>query len=175
MSESARRGPSHVFTARVDWDGPGARPTTEVRRFSRAATASAGPEVPALRVSAARTFFGDRDAFNPETLLLSALAQCHLLAYLRLAGLAGYEVTDASVEVEGVLELGPGDAGRFVSARLSPSSRVLDAAGVPLGAEALHALHDRAHEQCFIANSLNFALSVKPDTGATASDPTAGE
>lgn len=175
MSESARRGPSHVFTARVDWDGPGARPTTEVRRFSRAATASAGPEVPALRVSAARTFFGDRDAFNPETLLLSALAQCHLLAFLRLAGLAGCEVTEACVEVEGELELGPGDAGRFVSATLSPRTRLLDMEGRVVGQEGVRRLHERAHEQCFIANSLNFALSVKPDTGGNQGEPTAGE
>jgi organic hydroperoxide reductase OsmC/OhrA len=175
MSESARRGPSHVFTATVAWDGPGARPTTEVRRFSRVSTASAGAEVPPLRVSAARTFFGDRDAFNPETLLLSALAQCHLLAFLRLAGLAGHEVSRATVEVEGVLELGPSDAGRFVSAVLSPSSLVLDARGAALDAPALDALHALAHEQCFIANSLNFALSVKPDTGAGVSPDPAGE
>jgi hypothetical protein len=55
MTSSA--SPEHVFDVQVDWQGPGEKPTTEVRRFRRASVASVptSREVPALRLSAART------------------------------------------------------------------------------------------------------------------------
>ena len=160
MSEARPGTTPHVFTAAVTWGGPGASPTTEIRRFSRVSTASAGADVPPLRVSAARTFFGDRDAWNPETLFLSALAQCHLLSFLRQAAIAGHEVLDATVEVTGTLGVSPDGSGAFTGAGLTPSSTFageVDDAG-------LAALHAAAHQQCFIANSLNFPVTVAPDT-----------
>lgn len=156
--------PGHGFNVSVAWSGPGEHSTDEVRRFSRVATATAGPaaaSVPALRVSAARTFFGDADAWNPETLLLSALAQCHLTAFLRQAGLHGFRVTAATVQAHGELTVDGDGAGRFVSATLSPSARF----EVEPTADQLSRLHHEAHRQCFIANSLAFPVTVV-DSGA---------
>jgi organic hydroperoxide reductase OsmC/OhrA len=151
--------PEHVFHVSVDWQGPGEHPTTEVRRFRRASVASSGPDVDELRVSAARTFFGDRDAWNPETLLLAALAQCHLSAFLRQAGLAGLVVTDASVSVRAWLSVMPDGAGRLTRAELAPRTVL----GQPSAATELDRLHAEAHRQCFIANSLNFPVTIAPE------------
>lgn len=152
-------GMRHAFDVAVTWGGPGAAPTTEVRRFPRRASASAGAGVPPLPVSAARPFFGDRASWNPETLLLAALAQCHLLAFLRTAGLAGHEVVAATVDVSGELVLEPDGVGRFVAATLTPRTTFAR----PATAEALAALHQEAHRQCFIANSLAFPVTLAPD------------
>lgn len=152
-------GPVHGFDVEVTWAGPGERRTDEVRRFPRLSTAEVRPAsdgVPALRVSAARSFFGDRDAWNPETLLLSALGQCHLLAFLRAAGLEGHRVTAASVQAHGDLALGADGAAGFVSASL----RVCCAFEADPGPEVVEALHATAHRQCFIANSVSFPVTV---------------
>ncbi|RKW69755.1 OsmC family protein [Galactobacter caseinivorans] len=151
--------PSHGFDVQVAWDGPGEHPTDNVRRFPRGATAAAEPAaagVPALRVSAARTFFGDRDAWNPETLLLTALAQCHLSAFLRQAGLHGFRVTSATVRAHGELTVDADGAGRLVRAALTPHTRFES----DPTQEQLRGLHEEAHRQCFIANSVAFPVSV---------------
>lgn len=151
--------PSHSFDVRVAWDGPGEVPTDQIRHFPRGATATAQPAtagVPPLRVSAARTFFGDRDAWNPETLLLSALAQCHLSAFLRQAGLHGLRVTSATVEAHGELTVDADGAGRLVSGTLTPRS-TFESDPTP---EELLRLHEEAHRQCFIANSVAFPVTV---------------
>lgn len=164
---SPRPTPEHEFNVSVDWQGPGEHPTTEVRRFRRASVASSGQEVPPLRVSAARTFFGDRDAWNPETLLLAALAQCHLSAFLREAGLAGLTVEDASVSVRAWLNVDASGAGRITRAELAPRTTlshpadgdsVHDGGALPSSSGHLDALHRAAHEKCFIANSVNFPI-----------------
>ncbi|MGO1320774.1 MAG: OsmC family protein [Galactobacter sp.] len=161
---SPRLSPAHEFTVSVDWQGPGEHPTTEVRRFRRASVASVptSGEVPPLRVSAARPFFGDRDAWNPETLLLAALAQCHLSAFLRQAGLAGVSVEEASVSVRAWLSVMPDGAGRLTRAELAPRSVV----GADVSTTQLDQLHAEAHRQCFIANSVNFPVQVLADTGS---------
>jgi len=151
-----------VFSARSTWGGPGARTTTEVRRFSRRSELTSGVGVPPVSASAARAFFGDADAWNPETLLLSALAQCHLLAFLRQAGLAGWEVAEAVVDANGELTLNADGAGGFVAASLAP--RTLFSDWEP-SADELLGLHAEAHRQCFIANSLSFPVSLLPDAG----------
>jgi organic hydroperoxide reductase OsmC/OhrA len=130
--------------------------------------------VPSLRVSAARTFFGERNAWNPETLLLAALAQCHLSAFLRQAGLAGLEVTDASVSVTAWLSVMPDGAGRLTRAELTPRTVVVRPAAAgpaspPEGDDPSHLparlerLHAEAHRQCFIANSVNFPVLILPE------------
>lgn len=173
--------PEHVFDVRVDWQGPGEHPTTEVRRFRRASVASVptSGEVAPLRVSAARTFFGDRDAWNPETLMLAALGQCHLAAFLRQAGLAGLEVADASVSVRAWLGLDADGAGRITRAELAPRT-VLALSAPPDDGETvdpasrLDAVHQEAHRQCFIANSVSFPVAVRSERAGAAAPETMG-
>lgn len=101
---------------------------------------------------------GDPTKPNPEDLLLSALAACHMLWYLHFASEAGVVVTGYVDDPIGLGETDRGGAGRFVSATLRPTIRV--AAGTDLG-RAL-SLHDRIHEVCFIARSLRFPVDCAP-------------
>ena len=107
-----------------------------------------------LPSSSAIELGGDETKSNPETLLIGALASCHMLWFLSLSRKKGFEVASYEDDADGVLE-----GKRFTSATLRPRVRW---AGEPPEPEAIEALHQRSHELCFIANSVDFPVAVEP-------------
>jgi organic hydroperoxide reductase OsmC/OhrA len=107
-----------------------------------------------LPSSSALEFGGDDTKSNPEALLVGALSSCHMLWFLALARKKGFEVASYEDDADGVL-----DGKRFTSVTLRPLVRW---AGDPPAPEAIEALHHRAHQLCFIANSVDFPVEVEP-------------
>ncbi|HEX6154053.1 MAG TPA: OsmC family protein, partial [Solirubrobacterales bacterium] len=107
-----------------------------------------------LPSSSALEFGGDDTKSNPEALLVGALSSCHMLWFLALARKKGFEVASYEDDADGVL-----DGKRFTSATLRPLVRW---AGDPPAPDAIEALHHRAHQLCFIANSVDFPVEVEP-------------
>ena len=146
----------HTFSLRAEWTGNRGTGTSGYKDYDRDLVIQAeGPGE--LSGSAARAFHGDEDRWNPEQLLLAALAECHLLSYLQAATAAGIVVTGASCRADCVLTFGP-DGGAVTSATLVPEVWLADEAQ----REAAEALHEKAHEQCFIARSVNFPVVITP-------------
>jgi organic hydroperoxide reductase OsmC/OhrA len=117
--------------------------------------------VPELLGSADATFHGDRDRWNPELLLVTALAQCHMLSYLHVAVQAGVVVTDYTDSAEGTMVLNPDGSGQFSSVTLRPRVRLAD----PAQADLANSLHADAAGKCFIARSVNFPVHHQPWAG----------
>jgi organic hydroperoxide reductase OsmC/OhrA len=107
-----------------------------------------------LPSSSAIEFGGDDSKSNPEALLVGALSSCHMLWFLGLARKKGFEVASYEDDADGVL-----DGKSFSSATLRPRVRWQ---GEPPPPDAIEALHHRAHELCFIANSVEFPVGVEP-------------
>jgi organic hydroperoxide reductase OsmC/OhrA len=107
-----------------------------------------------LPSSSALEFGGDDSKSNPEALLVGALSSCHMLWFLALARKKGFEVSSYEDDADGVL-----DGKRFTSVTLRPLVRW---AGDPPAPDAIEALHHRAHQLCFIANSVDFPVEVEP-------------
>jgi organic hydroperoxide reductase OsmC/OhrA len=107
-----------------------------------------------LPSSSALEFGGDDSKSNPEALLVGALSSCHMLWFLGLARKKGFEVASYEDDADGVL-----DGKRFTAATLRPRVRW---EGEPPAADAIEVLHHRAHELCFIANSVDFPVGVEP-------------
>lgn len=107
-----------------------------------------------LPSSSALELGGDDTKSNPESLLVAALSSCHMLWFLALARKKGFEVASYEDDADGTL-----DGKAFSGATLRPRVRW---AGDPPPPEAIEALHHRAHELCFIANSVEFPVEVEP-------------
>ena len=107
-----------------------------------------------LPSSSALEFGGDDTKSNPEALLVGALSSCHMLWFLALARKKGFEVASYEDDADGVL-----DGKRFASVALRPQVRWADDPPAP---DAIEALHHRAHQLCFIANSVDFPVEVEP-------------
>ncbi|WP_223164211.1 OsmC family protein [Nocardioides mesophilus] len=82
----------HSYDVEVTWTGNTGEGTSGYRGYRRHHIVRTDG-CPDLLGSADPTFHGDRDRWNPEQLLLSALSQCHLLSYLHVCVTQGVVVT----------------------------------------------------------------------------------
>ena len=137
------------YEAHLEWAGGGAG-TASYAGYSRDHRISFAGK-PDLAGSADPSFRGAADRHNPEDLFLAALSACHMLAYLALCARSGVRVVEYSDRATGTLVLKPGGGGRFESVTLRPTVVVADAAD----SERALALHDAAHQRCFIASSVS--------------------
>lgn len=148
---------THHYTVHVAWTGNQGSGTASYRGYSRDHSITAQGK-PAIAGSSDPAFRGDPQRWNPEELLLASLSACHKLWYLGLCAEAGIVVEAYEDDALGTMvEEGDG-AGQFTSVVLRPRVRV--APGSDL--ERARALHHVAHEKCFIARSVNFALELQP-------------
>ena len=148
----------HSYTSHIQWTGNRGAGTTGYRAYDRTWNIAV-PGKPVVACSNDPLLGGDPTKMNPEDLMLSALSACHMLWYLHYASDAGIVVTGYEDSPEGEGEVGPGGAGRFLSAVLRP--RVTVAAGTDL--IAAEAIHHRIHTVCFVARSVNFPVSYAPE------------
>jgi organic hydroperoxide reductase OsmC/OhrA len=145
----------HEFSCSLTWTGAAGGPTTHYDAYRREYRVDFAGK-PSLSGSAAPPFRGDGSLHNPEDLLMAALSACHCLSYLALAARARIPVVDYRDEAWGRMALV--DRGlQFVEVVLRPEVTI--ASGEP---ERAHRLHERAHAECFIARSVNFAVRNEP-------------
>ncbi|TDP91586.1 organic hydroperoxide reductase OsmC/OhrA [Leucobacter luti] len=147
----------HEYRIDIEWAGNRGTGTSGYRAYGRELTIHAAHKAP-LAGSADPTFHGDADRWNPEELLVSALAQCHMLSYLHMAVRAGVVVTAYTDAAVGTMRQ-EGVGGAFTEVVLRPRVTVADEAMV----EAALAAHAPAREACFIANSVNFPVRHEPE------------
>lgn len=148
---------AHAYHVQVTWTGNVGEGTSSYRAYTRAheITAAGKPVIPG---SSDPAFRGDRSRYNPEELLVAALAACHMLWYLHLAAEAGVVVTAYADDARGVMLETATGGGHFTSVTLLPTVTIQPNADATLAAQ----LHVRAHELCFIANSVNFPVTCEP-------------
>src|SRR5262245_5433013 len=110
-----------------------------------------------LTVTAAAEYKGDAAQLNPEDLLVAALASWQMLTYLGIASASKVEVLEYSDEPVGTVEKADGLM-RMTRVVLKPRI-VISAASNRDRALGLVA---KAHDQCFIANSVTTQVTVEP-------------
>ncbi len=114
--------------------------------------ASASPHVVRVPLS-------DPAGVDPEEALIAALASCHMLFFLNFAARAGFVVASYEDRAQGVM--GKREDGReWMSAVTLRPAVVFAGEKRPTEAE-LAALHHRAHEACYIANSVRTEVRVE--------------
>lgn len=148
----------HTYRLAVAWQGNRGTGTSGYRDYDRDVLLRAEGK-PDLLGSADPTFRGRPDRWNPEELLLAALAQCHLLSYLHSAVRHGVVVLD--YQDDPVATMGQqGMGGRFTSVVLHPRVVVADEAMVATA----RSIHAEASQNCFIAASVAFPVEHRPTT-----------
>jgi organic hydroperoxide reductase OsmC/OhrA len=114
-----------------------------------------GVEVPG---TAAPAFHGNPKRVDPEAAFVAALSSCHMLTFLAIASRKRL-VVDA-YEDEAVGLLAKNEAGKLAMTRVVLRPRVVFAGAAP-SAEVVADLHERAHHECFIANSVRTDVGVE--------------
>lgn len=155
----------HRYDVRTLWMPGAAGPPRDVESFSRNHRIEIAGK-PVLEGSADPALRGDASRHNPEDLLVASLSMCHMLWFLHLAVLRKIQIHAYEDNAYGIMAETP-RPGRFVEAVLRPKVTV----GAGTDTALAMRLHERAHQECFIANSVNFPVRVE----ATIVEVTAAE
>ncbi|PWC16346.1 OsmC family protein [Brenneria corticis] len=145
----------HHYQVHVKWTGNKGSGTESYKSYSRDYEISAGKKQ-RIAGSSDPAFLGDATRWNPEDLLVASASACHKLWYLHLCAEAGISVYSYLDRAEGTMT--EGEKGCFTGITLRPEIAIRSGDDIALARE----LHHRAHELCFIANSLNFPVFCEP-------------
>ncbi len=115
-----------------------------------------GVRIPA---SAAPAYRGNLAHVNPEEALVAALSSCHMLTFLAGAAKKQFVVDQYSDHAVGILE--KNQKGKLAITRVVLHPRVVFGGPTPPTSEQITALHERAHSDCFIANSVTTDVTVE--------------
>ncbi|HVE08161.1 MAG TPA: OsmC family protein [Paraburkholderia sp.] len=146
-------------TALVEWTTDGGKFTDN--RYSRrhqwhfdggaVVPASSSPHV-------VREPFSDPTGVDPEEAYVAALSSCHMLWFLSLAAEEGYVVRAYRDAAEGTMQ--NNEAGREVVAHVLLKPAVTFGGDKVPNDQVLAHLHHRAHEACYLANSVKTVIEV---------------
>ena len=112
-----------------------------------------------IQASSAPEYKGNANKVNPEESLLAALSSCHMLTFLAIAHLKRLPV--ASYVDNATADLGKNEAGKVAVVKMTLAPKVTFAQGVDVDEETLAKIHEKAHANCFIANSLACEVEIK--------------
>jgi len=101
--------------------------------------------------------WGNPAGVDPEEAFVASLSSCHMLFFVDFARRAGFVLDSYVDEAEGVMEKNA-DGGMWMS-RVTLRPR-LQWSGEGPGAAKLAELHHKAHDACFIANSVKTEVTV---------------
>lgn len=147
---------TETFTTQLDWTGAAQGAMRDAATFSRNLELAASGM--ALPLSSAPGFKGDPARLNPEVLFVGALSACQALTYLFLAARKQVVVLSYVDAADGVLEVVDGKT-RMSRVTLRP--RITLEAGSDEA--TARALVSRAHDGCFIANSVTSRVAIEPE------------
>jgi organic hydroperoxide reductase OsmC/OhrA len=158
----------HRYRIETCWTGNLGAGTSAYTKYSRDHELSAPGKLAPIPGSSDPAFRGDSSRYNPEELLLGALAACHMLWVLHLCADAGIVVTEYRDHSEGVVSEHADGSGEFSRAVLRPHMVITDGAR----ASDVLQIHHRAHAVCALARSVKVELEFEPEVvGRTAPLP----
>jgi organic hydroperoxide reductase OsmC/OhrA len=143
---------THRYETRLHWSG-----STGLGwdHYERVHSATAPPAAQEVRITTGESH-GDPSILNPEQLLVMSASSCQMMSFLHLAAKARIDVVAYEDQATGLM---PHDDQplRITEITLRPRITVVGDASE----ERVRKLVHTAHEHCFIANSLNSAMSIE--------------
>jgi organic hydroperoxide reductase OsmC/OhrA len=144
----------HTYRTVLSWSGSTGAGYEVYDRTHRIALP---PNAPAIEVGADPAFRGSDALTNPEQLLLAAASSCQMLSFLAIAAHSRIDVLFYSDEADAVM---PEDDRPVRITRITLRPRIVVAAGSDV--ERVLRIVEKAHRECYIANSLTSELAIEP-------------
>lgn len=154
----------HLYTATIRWER-GEAVFTDGRYPRAHRLVFDGLEVPGSSApSSVRVPLSREDALDPEEAVVGALSSCHMLFFLDFARRGGFRVDSYTDPAVG--EMTPNENGKLFLARITLNPAVVFSGEKAPTADEYAALHHRAHEECYVANSLRSEVILSPTFSA---------
>lgn len=104
--------------------------------------------------------FSDALAIDPEEAFVASLSSCHMLWFLSIAAKNNFCVDSYFDEAYGVM--GKDDLGRLFITHVTLKPKALFIGDNLPTKDELLLMHDKAHKECFIANSVRTNVQCEP-------------
>ncbi len=153
---------AHTYAAEVLWQRAAHEAFTD-QRYSRRHRLlfDGGTEVPGSSSPLSVPLpMSDAAAVDPEEAFVASIAACHMLWFLALAAKQGYVVDRYRDAAQGVMTKNA--AGKLWVSTVTLRPEVGFSAARHPSRDELLQLHHRAHEECFIANSVKSEVRCEP-------------
>jgi organic hydroperoxide reductase OsmC/OhrA len=102
----------------------------------------------------------DPSAVDPEEAFVASLSSCHMLWFLSLAARGGFCVDRYTDNAQGLMARNA--AGKMAMTQVTLRPEVAFSGEKRPTREQLDALHHKAHDECFIANSVTTDVRCEP-------------
>ena len=114
-----------------------------------------------VAASSAPAYLGNPALVDPEEAFVASIASCHMLTFLAIA--ARKRLVVESYEDAAVGRMEKNADGKLAVTHVTLSPKIAFGAKSPSSEELAH-LHEQAHANCFIANSVRTEITVAGDT-----------
>jgi organic hydroperoxide reductase OsmC/OhrA len=151
------------YNVKVYWKKESAESFTD-NKYSRAhkwifdggteVVASSSPQVVPLPLS-------NESAVDPEEAFVASLSSCHMLFFLSLAAAQKFCIETYEDNAEGMMSKNDNGQMAMTVVTLKPTV-VFSGSNIP-SHEQVSALHESAHEKCYIANSVKTEIKIIHD------------
>jgi organic hydroperoxide reductase OsmC/OhrA len=112
-----------------------------------------------VKGSAPTQFLGKAELTNPEELLAASLAACHMLTFLAVSCKGGYIIDTYKDHATATLE--KNEAGKVAVTKILLKPLVSWSGTKIPDAATIKGLHDKAHANCMIANSIKSQVTIE--------------
>ncbi len=113
-----------------------------------------------IQASAAPEYMGKLDFINPEEALAASLSSCHMMTFLFLCSKKKYIVE--SYEDQSIAILAKNRNNKMAVTELFLRPKITFRGENQPGIKMIDFLHEKAHEECFIANSVLTKIIIEP-------------
>jgi len=148
-----------IYTAKITWDSDSTDTFTN-QRYTRGHVweFDGGVTVPASSSPQVVPRYSVEAAVDPEEALVASASSCHMLTFLYLAAKGGFNVASYTDNAVGVME--KREDGRQWLATITLDPQIVWIGDAPTR-EQLADLHENAHKECYIANSIRSEIIIK--------------
>ena len=113
-----------------------------------------------IKASGAKEFHGNPALPNPEDALAASLSSCHMLTFLAIASRKKMIVDSYKDHAVAILE--KNEKGKLAITKTYLRPKVIFSGDNIPDKQDLFQMHHRAHEECFIANSVLTEVIIEP-------------
>ena len=114
-----------------------------------------------IQASAAPEYMGKIDFINPEEALAASLSSCHMMTFLFVCSKKKYIVETYQDDSKAILAKNENNKMAVTELYLYP--KVTFRGENQPSNEMIDVLHEKAHEECFIANSVLTKIIIEPN------------
>ncbi|MGD9591395.1 MAG: OsmC family protein [Candidatus Berkiella sp.] len=112
-----------------------------------------------IDASAAPEYLGKESCLDPEESFVATLSSCHMLFFLAIASMKGFTIDSYIDKAVGTLEKNAN--GKLAMTKVVLKPQITFTGDKKPSVEDINHMHEKAHKECFIANSVNTEISIE--------------